>query len=155
MRFEQPVAFDTFAFDMKTSSVTRARAKAPKAEHPLAWLAEPLESLPTFVTKAWFGGRTLMVNGRHQLVLMCQGEPWQGVLVCTGHEHHDSLRQQLPSLIQHPVLGKWLYLPESCDSFERDARTLIKLVRHNDPRLGILPSSRKKKVRRIRFGEDL
>lgn len=139
---------------MTRRDVTSARARATRAEHPLAWLAEPLESEATFVDKAWFGGRSLMLDGRHQLVLTCQGEPWQGVLVCTSHEHQESLLAEIPGLIQHPVLGKWLYLSESAETFERDARRLVSLARKRDPRIGILPRPRKKKVRTVRFGGE-
>jgi hypothetical protein len=141
---------------MKSKADEAFRPKRGKIEHPLQWLVEPLVSEPTFVFKAWFGGRTVTLHGRHHLVLMVQGEPWQGVLVCTSHEHHASLRAEFPALVQHPVLGKWLYLSEAVDTFERDARRLVQCVRARDPRLGILPSVRKKRARRrIRFGQKL
>jgi len=140
---------------MKPTRAASLRPTAPKPEHPLAWLAEPLASEPTFELKSWFGGRTIMVHGKHQLFLTCQSEPWQGVLVCTFHEHQESLRKEFPSLLQHPILRKWLYLPESAESFERDAKRLVKLVQAYDPRLGIAPSPRKKKkAKKIRFGEE-
>lgn len=127
-----------------------------KPEHPLQWLTEPLWDEPTFTLKAWFGGRTVTLHGRHHLVLMVQGEPWQGVLVCTSHEHHASLLAEFPSLVQHPILGKWLYLSEAVESFERDAQRLVRCVRARDPRLGILPSPRKKRARKkFRFGDKL
>lgn len=88
-----------------------------------------------------------MLDGRHQLFLTCQGEPWQGVLVCTSHEHQESLRAEIPSLVKHPVLGKWLYLPERCDTFEADAQRLVKLVKSRDPGIGVAPSRRKKRSR--------
>ena len=133
------------------------RPRKGKAEHPLQWLVEPLLAEPSFVFKAWFGGRTVTLHGRHHLVLTTQGEPWQGVLVCTTHEHHASLRAEFPALVQHPVLGKWLYLPDAAETFERDARRLVQLVRARDPRLGILPSPKKKKrpQKKFRFGDRL
>jgi len=133
------------------------RPRAAKPEHPFQWLIDPVQDDPTFVLKAWFGGRTIMLNGLHRLFLTAQGEPWQGVLVCTFHEHQPSLIAEFPSLQPHPVLKKWLYLPESHQHFERDARRLVQLVRKRDPRLGIPPSPRKKKttVKRIRFGDRL
>ncbi len=138
------------------SSDDPLRPRGIKREHPLQWLAEPLLDEPTFVLKAWFGGRTLMLDGRHQLFLSTQGEPWQGVLVCTFHEHQASLRAEIPSLAPHPVLGKWLYLPEDAETFERDARRLVQLVRARDPRIGVMPSPKKKRAtRRIRFGDRL
>lgn len=141
---------------MKSPRTGAIRPKIVRPEHPLAWLTEPLADEPTFELKSWFGGRTVMLNGKHHLFLTCQGEPWQGILVCTFHEHQESLLREFPSLVQHPVLKKWLYLPETTDTFERDAKRLIKLARARDPRLGILPSPRKKKkVKKIRFGDDL
>lgn len=106
---------------MKPSRAAAARPRAVKPDHPLQWLAEPLLAEPTFSLKSWFGGRTIMLHGCHQLFLTTQGEPWQGVLVCTFHAHHASLRADFPALHPHPVLGKWLYLPETADTFEADA----------------------------------
>ncbi|WP_438479775.1 hypothetical protein [Oleiharenicola lentus] len=136
---------------MKSERDSIFRAKAAKPEHPLAWLAEPLAGEPSFVLKSWFGGRTIMLHGKHYLFLTTQGEPWQGVLVCTFHEHQPSLRAEFPSLAPHPVLGKWLYLSEDAETFERDARALVKLVKAGDPRLGISPAPKKKKKIRERI----
>ena len=142
---------------MKAARVSAARPRAAKAEHPLEWLADPLRDEPSFVLKSWFGGRTLMLHGLHTLFLTTQGEPWQGVLVCTFHEHQPSLLADFPALRQHPVLKKWLYLPESAETFERDARRLVQLARTRDPRIGIPPSPKKKKAaaKPLRFGDPL
>jgi hypothetical protein len=142
---------------MKSARAASVRPRAARPEHPLEWLAEPVRDEPTFELKSWFGGRTIMLHGKHQLFLTVQGEPWQGVLVCTYHEHQPSLRAEFPALCQHPVLGKWLYLPESAETFERDAKRLVQLVRSGDPRLGIEPSSKKKKraSKAVRFGDKL
>jgi hypothetical protein len=141
---------------MKTTSASAIRPKAAKPEHPLAWVAEPLADEPTFQLKAWFGGRTIMLHGRHQLFLTAQGEPWQGILVCTYHEQQPSLIAEFPSLKPHPILRKWLYLPETCETFEADAYRLVKCIRSGDPRIGVLPDSKKKKAgKKIRFGDKL
>lgn len=141
---------------MKPRGASEIRPRAIKAEHPLQWLAEPLLGEATFVLKSWFGGRTIMLHGRHHLFLTTQGEPWQGALVCTYHEHQESLRAEFPALQQHPILKKWLYLPESTESFERDAKRLVQLVQAHDPRIGILPTPEKKKPKKkIRFGDRL
>ncbi|MEJ1973091.1 MAG: hypothetical protein WDM96_11725 [Lacunisphaera sp.] len=65
------------------------------------------------------------------------------MLVCTFHEHQPSLLTEFPALKQHPILKKWLYLPETADTFEQDARRLVQLARAADPRLGVAPSPRK------------
>ena len=142
---------------MKPTRAASARARAAKPEHPLEWLADPVRDEPTFVLKSWFGGRTIMLHGQHTLFLTVQGEPWQGVLVCTFHEHQPSLLAEFPALTQHPILKKWLYLPERAETFERDAKRLVQLVRARDPRIGIPPSPRKKKRadKAIRFGDKL
>lgn len=141
---------------MKSTRASAVKPRAVKAEHPLQWLAEPLLDEPGFVLKSWFGGRTIMLHGHHQLFLTTQGEPWQGVLVCTFHEHQASPREEIPSLGQHPVLKKWLYLPETAETFEQDAKRLVQLVRARDPRIGIPPSPKKKRaVKPIRFGQPL
>ncbi|MBC8041261.1 MAG: hypothetical protein H7Y06_12015 [Opitutaceae bacterium] len=141
---------------MKPTRAESVRPRAAKPEHPLQWLAEPISGEPSFVLKSWFGGRTIMLNGRHHLFLTTQGEPWQGVLVCTFHEHQESLRAEFPALVQHPILKKWLYLSENSDTFERDAKHLVELVKARDPRLGILPAPRKKRTAtKVRFGDKL
>lgn len=141
---------------MKPTRAAALRPHAVKPDHPLQWLTEPLIPDPSFVLKSWFGGRTIMLDGCHQLFLTTQGEPWQGVLVCTFHAHHASLRADFPALAPHPVLGKWLYLPETADTFEADARRLVRLAKARDPRLGIPPSPRKKRAtKRVRFGDKL
>lgn len=142
---------------MKSTRAASARPRAVKAEHPLEWLLDPARDDPGFESKSWFGGRTLTLDGKHRLFLTTQGEPWQGVLVCTFHEHQSSLLAEFPALRRHPVLGKWLYLPESAETFERDAKRLVQLARDRDPRLGVAPSARKKKraAKPIRFGDKL
>ena len=57
----------------------------------------------------------------------------------------------LPSLAPHPVLPKWLYLPESADLFEKDAQWLVKRIRGRDLRIGIVPPDAKRKRARRDF----
>lgn len=140
---------------MKPTRAAAVRVKAIRPEHPLQWLTEPLVDEPTFVLKSWFGGRMITHHGLHCLFLAAGGEPWQGVLVCTFHEHQAGLLADMPTLVKHPVLGKWLYLPEAGESFERDAKRLVQMVKARDPRIGIPPSVKKRKVKKVRFGDKL
>jgi hypothetical protein len=135
---------------MRPKRVEDVRGKAVRREHPLEWLTETVQNEPTFAFKAWFGGRSIMLRGKHQLFLTTQGEPWQGVLVCTFHEHQASLLVQFPALKKHSVLGKWLYLPETADTFEKDAMALVRLAKSGDPRLGVGPSPRKARKQSVR-----
>ena len=114
-----------------------------KLVHPLAWVIEPLENEPTLVVRPMFGGRAVYVAGRFVLFLVAKTEPWRGVLVPMERAHHAALGTELPALQPHPVLPKWLYLPEAAASFERDAAWLVARVRARDPRIGIEPAPSK------------
>ncbi|HOF09327.1 MAG TPA: hypothetical protein PLV33_04945 [Opitutaceae bacterium] len=127
---------------------TRARVV-----HPHAWIWEPLEADPRFLLRAMFGCKAAYLDGKMMLCFAAKDEPWRGVLVCTAREQHASLMQTLPALTPHPVLSKWLYLPEARGDFETVAARIVELVRRRDPRIGVLPSphrSRKTRSNRVR-----
>jgi hypothetical protein len=123
----------------------RARPAA-RVVHRHAWIWEPLESEPGFVLRAMFGTKAVYLDGKIVLCCSADEEPWRGLLVPTDRDHHDALRAELPALIVHSVLGKWLYLPESADAFERTATALVQLVRRRDPRIGVVPKPKKRRV---------
>lgn len=120
-------------------------SREPKARivHPYAWLWEPLEEQPTFVLRTMFGAKAVYLGGKLMLCFCAKAEPWLGVLVCTAREHHDSLTRDFPALRPHPILPKWLYLPDSVASFEAVAEKLVRLVRQRDPRIGVEPGARR------------
>jgi hypothetical protein len=127
---------------------TRARVV-----HPYAWIWEPLEADPRFLLRAMFGCKAAYLDGKMMLCFAAKEEPWRGVLLCTAREHHASLMQTLPALTPHPVLSKWLYLPEARGDFETVVARIVELVRRRDPRIGVLPSphrSRKRRANRVR-----
>src|SRR5688572_14247664 len=96
--------------------------------HPYAWVIEPLE--PTLVLRAMFGGKAVYLHGHLVLVLMAKIEPWRGLLIATDHPHHASLIADRPAAFApHPILGKWLYLPETAPSFDADASWLVERLR--------------------------
>jgi hypothetical protein len=107
--------------------------------HRYAWLWEGLGSDPGFVLGAMFGTKVAYLDGRLALCFSARKEPWRGVLVCTDRERHRGLTQPFPSLSPHPILPKWLYLPESADDFESVALALVGLARERDPRIGVSP----------------
>jgi hypothetical protein len=122
----------------------------PRPVHPYGWLWEPLEEDPGFVLRSMFGTRAAYLDGRLVLCFSAKTEPWRGLLVCTERLHQPSLRHQFPDLVPHPILPKWLYLPESVDRFEAVAQQLVRLARQRDPRLGIVPPRRRAAPRRTR-----
>jgi hypothetical protein len=113
--------------------------------HPHAWLWEPLESDATFVLGAMFGTKVAYIDGKLALCFAAKEDPWRGVLVCTERSHHASLTAQFPILSPHPVLGKWLYLPETADDFERVAGQLVGAAKGRDPRIGVLAGTKRRK----------
>jgi hypothetical protein len=117
--------------------------------HPYAWLWEPLQGDPTFVLRSMFGAKAAYLGGKLMLCFTASEEPWRGVLVCTERDHHASLQAEFPMLTPHPILPKWLYLPESAAAFESTAGRLVALARRRDPRLGVVPSARRRKRTRI------
>lgn len=120
----------------------------PRITHPYAWLWEPLESQPSFVCRPMFGTRAVYLDGKIMLCFSRRAEPWGGVLVATEREHHVSLMKEFPNLEPHPILPKWLYLSEAAPRFDATAERLVQLVRHRDPRIGVIPKPKRRASRR-------
>ena len=129
--------------DHLTSAFPEERIGGTRRVHPYQWLWEPLEDDPTFVLRPMFSGRAAYLAGRLTLYFTARAEPWRGVLVCTERIHHASLLAEFPELAPHPILPKWLYLPETANAFESTGGRLVALARRHDPRLGIEPPKRK------------
>lgn len=101
---------------------------------------------PSYIEKAMFGCRGCYLFGRLVLVLAARGEePWNGLLVPTERRHQPALRRNHKQLIIHPVLKKWLYLPESNEDFEEAARTIVERILGNDARIGVAPKARSRR----------
>jgi hypothetical protein len=126
---------------------TRKSTHAPAAKkiNRHRWLFEPLEGQPMFAERRMFGSLAAYFNGLLVLVLCDSEEPWRGVLVPTERESHPALLAEFPALAPHPILGKWLYLPESAASFERDAQKIVERIRRLDPRFGVVPERKRAK----------
>jgi len=118
-------------------------AKA-KPVHPYEWLWEGLASDPGFVLRSMFGGKSVYLDGKLMLFFAAKDEPWRGLLVCTDRRHHAALVADFADLRPHPILPKWLYLPETAEAFERLAGQLVTLARRRDPRLGVAPHPKHK-----------
>lgn len=117
-----------------------AKARQP---HRYEWLWESLEIDATFVLRSMFGAKAAYLDGKLMLCFCAGEEPWRGVLVCTDRAHHPALLAEFPVLTPHPILPKWLYLPETADGFEPLATRLVALARRRDPRLGVMPQRKK------------
>jgi hypothetical protein len=53
--------------------------------------------------------------------------------------------EELPALQPHPVLGKWLYVPQDDPAFETIAERMTALVLARDPRVGVEPKPRRRR----------
>ena len=120
------------------------KARAASA-HPLGWLFESLENHPGYMRRKMFGCEAAYLNGRLMLVLAAGEEPWNGLLVATGREFHPSLLAQWEQLKPHPVLGKWLYLPQTNPAFDQVATAIVEHVRNGDQRIGVEPKPKNRK----------
>jgi len=127
----------------------------------LTWALEPFDQHVSFYTKRMFGGLAVYVHGRMVIVLTESAgdrdyrgkrydiDLWDGILLPVERQVHPSLMKEFSSLLSHPVLSKWLYLPQTADDFEDAAMEITQGIAQNDIRYGILPkvkSTKKKKT---------
>lgn len=113
-------------------------------QHPLLWVVESIMEEPSYLERAWFGCKAIYLHGLMVLVLCSGEEPWNGLLIPTDHHFHDDILKDFQDVVQHPVLKKWLYLPEASEDFETVASNIIEAIRMNDQRLGVEPKERKR-----------
>ena len=119
--------------------------KKKKKLNPFLWVVEPLMDEPSYLQKPMFGCQVCYLHGRLVLLLTSGAEPWNGLLIPTDHQFHESIKQDFITIVQHPVLKKWLYLPEASEDFESVASDIVGTIRINDQRFGVEPKERKLK----------
>lgn len=122
-----------------------ASTRKKKKPSLLLWVVEPIQDEPSYIDKAMFGCRGIYLHGRLMLVICSGAEPWNGLLIPTDHQFHAAIRKDFGTVKQHPVLKKWLYLPEASEDFESVAQDIVEAVRMNDLRFGVEPKERKRK----------
>ncbi len=115
--------------------------------HRYGSLVESFTLEASFLVKPMFGCLACYLHGRLMLVLADRRPPWQGVLVPTTHESQAALRERVPALRSHPVLRKWLHLPDSEDDFEQAVAQLVDLALGDDPHLGVDAAPRRSRPR--------
>jgi hypothetical protein len=83
------------------------------------------------------------------VLVLCSGEePWNGLLIPTEHHLHDAILKDFKGVAQHPVLKKWLYLPEASEDFETVASDIVEAVRMNDQRFGVEPKEKRRRKKK-------
>ncbi|CAG4900176.1 hypothetical protein [Paraburkholderia saeva] len=110
----------------------------------LVWIFEAFERDPTYLRKRMFGSDAAYIDGLLCLVAADRDAPWNGLLVCTSQERHVALIEEMPVLRPHPVLGKWLYVPQSDPAFEDVVARMTSLVLARDWRVGVEPKPRRR-----------
>ncbi len=115
-----------------------------------------LKSLKKLTLKKMFGGLAIYQGDLLCLVLMespadyrykdkvADFPIWDGVLVCTDHPHHPKLKSRIPSLINHPILPKWLYLRRNSQTFEKDCQKLTSLILKKSALVGVPKKAKKR-----------
>lgn len=111
----------------------------------LLWILEPLERDAGYLRRKMFGCDAAYLDGLLYLVAADREDPWSGLLVCTSQERHEALLAEFPALRVHPVLGKWLYLPQTDEDFETTAALMARLALARDPRMGVAPRPRSRR----------
>ena len=116
-----------------------------KKQNPLQWVIDPLMDEASYLQKSMFGCQACYLHGRLVLLLTSGAEPWNGLLIPTDHQFQESIKQDFINVVQHPVLKKWLYLPEASEVFETVTSDIVEAIRINDQRFGVEPKERKRK----------
>jgi len=116
-----------------------------RRQNSLAWILEAFEHDSGYAQTRMFGCEAAYLDGLLCLVIADRESPWNGLLVCTSRERHAALAADMPALRPHPILGKWLYIPQDDPEFEGVAYSMQALVLRRDPRVGVEPTPHRQK----------
>jgi len=117
---------------------------------PFDFVIEQLYSAEP-VIKPMFGCHAIYIQQKIVLILRKkdEGKRDNGVWVATTPEHHASLKKDFPSMRSIRIFGEgesgWQLLPYDADDFEESAIKACSFILRNDPRIGKIPKSKKKK----------
>jgi hypothetical protein len=112
--------------------------------------------VPVEVTvKPMFGLFALYVGEKIVLILRQRTKHPEinGVWIATNKEHHKSLKKDFPSIrsisnnYDDAIETEWQLLPVDKDDFENSVIKACEFIKHNDPRIGRIPKSRKAKTK--------
>jgi hypothetical protein len=128
-----------------------SKAAAVKKHKPVphAFVLDALAELSPW-TRPMFG--CLAVYVREKIVLILRDKHGNaatdnGVWLATTKEHHESLRDDFPSMRSIAVLGAgvtgWQMLPADHADFESAALRACELIQAGDPRIGKVPGSKR------------
>ena len=112
---------------------------------------EEVADKDSFYLKKFFGGLSIYVYGR-MVAFLCEHpgdkkyrgkrfklDIWDGCLIPSVRENHKELLNLLDGTIVHPVIEKWLYLPQKSKHFESSMLKLADLVARKSSLIGVEP----------------
>jgi hypothetical protein len=106
------------------------------------------------VTRPMFGCLAVYVKEKIVFILRDKSDETadNGIWLATTPEHHASLRREFPHMRSIQVFGtsitSWQVLPADADDFEESAMRACDLVLARDPRIGKVPSPRRRVARK-------
>ena len=123
----------------------------PRKTPPHEFVLDALETLSP-VTRPMFGCLAVYVKDKIVLILRDRpGDTDNGVWLATTEDHHESLRREFPHLRSIRLFGtpitSWQVLPANAVDFEASAMRACELVLARDPRIGKVPSARRRVTR--------
>lgn len=121
----------------------------------LSWIEELVPD--GYIRKSMWGGIAFYLDGK--LILMLFESPkiktykkitskidlWNGCMFPAERDQHPEILKIFPQLINHPVLGKWLYVPQQTEYFEDTVTAVLKYIRRRSPLFGVIPKPKKPK----------
>jgi hypothetical protein len=101
-------------------------------------------------TRSMFGCLAVYVGDKIVLILRDRRD-WRrdnGVWLATTAEHHESLRQEFPTMRSIHLFGRevthWQVLPADAPDFEEATLRACRLIREGDPRIGKVPKRKRR-----------
>ena len=123
----------------------------PKAPIPFNFVLDYLFAVDP-VVKPMFGCHAIYAGPKIVLILRDRKEHLQdnGVWLATIMEHHDSLKEEFPSMRSIALFGSgvsaWQNIPAEADDFESAVLKACDLILKGDYRIGKIPKPRKRKA---------
>lgn len=126
-----------------------------KKKIPFEFILDLLHPLDITI-KPMFGCHAIYSRGKILLIVRKKEDHTDanGVWIATGKEHHESLKKELPGMHSVYILsdGKgetgWQMIHEDAGDFEEAVSKVCDLILQEDDRIGKIPKSRKKKVKK-------
>jgi hypothetical protein len=117
---------------------------------PFSFVLETLEPCSPTV-RPMFGCHAIYVGERIVLILRKKDNDLHdsGVWIATTPEHHKGLKVLLPSIRSIRLFGgrtsSWQNIPMEADDFEESVFTACEMILKKDPRIGKVPTPKKKR----------